>query len=148
MDESKIIIDIVDPETRKSFRQTDGSFLIQVKRNTERRVLSVFGVRPTEKFPPDMVGWLYVDPNELANAPESSLKFGPGWQVNRPFCGKRLNERVAGYEGEHLASITMTIMPAAMAADAEVKLQIVFKSLARRLRGNYYEKNVQLRVMD
>ncbi len=147
-DESKIIIDIVDPETRKSFRQNDGSFLIEVKRNTERRVLSVFGVKPTEKYPPDMVGWLYVDPKELADAPESSLKFAPGWRVNRPFCGKRLNERVDGYEGDHLASITMTIMPTAPAVDAEVKLQVVFKSLARGLRGNYDEKNVKLRVVE
>ncbi len=148
VDENKIIIDIVDPVTRKSFRQNDGSFLIEVKRNTERRVLSVFGAKPTEKYPPDMVGWLYVDPNELADAPESSLKFASGWRVNRPFCGKRLNERVDGYEGDHLASITMTIMPTAPAVDGEVKLQVVFKSLARGLRGNYYEKNVKLKVID
>lgn len=148
VDESKIVIDIVDPVTRKSFRQNDGSFLIEVKRNTERRVLSVFGVTPAEKFPPDMVGWLYVDPNELANAPESSLKFAPGWQVNRPFCGKRLNERVDGYEGEHLASITMTLMPTETADDAEVKFQVLFKSLGRGLQANYYEKNVKLKVID
>lgn len=148
VDESKIIIDIVDPVTRKSFRQNDGSFLIEVKRNTERRVLSVFGVTPAEKFPPDVVGWLYVDPSELANAPESGLKFAPGWQVNRPFCGKRLNERVDGYEGEHLASITMTLMPTETAGDAEVKFQVLFKSLGRGLQANYYEKNVKLKVID
>ncbi len=147
-DPDEVIIDIIDPATGASFRQADGSFLIPVGRGGERRVKSVFGVRPDLEFPPDMVGWLYVDPTELKNAPESGLKFAPGWEVNRPFCGKRLVERVKGFEGDKMAAITMTLRPSAEAGDAELQLQVFFKSLARGMEGSYYQERVLLQVVD
>lgn len=147
-DSSGIVIDIIDPATGTSYRQPDGSFAITVKRNTELRVKSVFGVSPGMQFPPDTVGWLYVDPGELQNAPEAGLKFAPGWLVNRPFCGKRLVETVDGYIGNRLAAITMTLKPLENAQDAEIQLQVLFKSNARGMEGSYYQKKVLLKVLD
>jgi len=143
-DTSKIVIDIIDPASKESFRKSDGSFEIPVKRGSERRVKSIFGVKPGVQFPPDMVGWLYVFPPALESAHESALKFAPGWEVNRPFCGKRLVEQVDGYPGDKLAAITMTIRPLDNAQDTTVNLQVLLKSLARGLAADYFERSVRL----
>jgi hypothetical protein len=147
-DTSKLVIDIIDPKTGQSFRTPDGSFEIPVQRGSERRVKSVFGVTPGHRFPPDMAGWLYVSPDVLETAHESDMKFAPGWQVNRPFCGKRLVESVEGYPGDKLAAITMTIRPLENAKDAAVSLQVLLKSFARGLDGDYFERVVRLRVTE
>lgn len=147
-DTSQIVIDIVDPKTGVSFRQPDGSFRIEVARGSERKVKSVFGVTPSVKFPPDMVGWLFVSPDALQTAHESDLKFAPGWSVNRPFCGKRLIEEVPNYPGDKLAAITMTVRPSDTAHDADVSLQVLLKSYARGLSGEYIERVVHLDVTD
>ena len=147
-DTSKLVIDIIDPKTGESFRTPDGSFEISVQRGSERRVKSVFGVAPGYRFPPEMVGWLYVSPDMLETAHESDMKFAPGWQVNRPFCGKRLVEKVDGYPGEKLAAITMTLRPLPEATDAVISLQVLLKSFARGLDGDYFERVVRLRVTD
>jgi hypothetical protein len=147
-DTTQIIIDIIDPETGESFRGPDGSFTIAIKRGTERRVKSVFGVAPEVKFPPDIVGWLYVSPDALESAHESDLKFAPGWSVNRPFCGKRLREVVKGYPGHALAAITMTLRPGETAQDAAITLQVLLKSMARGMTGDYFERIVHLNVTD
>lgn len=145
-DTSMIVIDIVDPVSKESFRKADGSFEIPVKRGAERRVKSIFGMKPGVRFPPDMVGWLYVFTPALESAHESALKFAPGWEVNRPFCGKRLVEQVDGCPGDKLAAITMTIRPLENAQDTTVDLQVLFKSLARGLAADYYERSVRLVV--
>ncbi len=131
VDEGKLIIDIIDAKTGESFRLSDGSYVIPVKQGTERRVRAVFGVKPEVQYPPDMVGWLYVDPEELTSAPEASIKFARRWNVNRSFCGKRLVEKFEGYPGDKLAQITKTISPGENATDREIRLQVLFKSLAR-----------------
>lgn len=147
-DESKMVIDIIDPETGQSFRQVDGSFLIPVKRNEVRRVKTVLGASADLEWVPECVAWLYVDPEELQKAPESSLKFAPHWEVNRPFCGKRLVETLKGFEGKKVATITMSIRPLKEAKDATVLLQVLFKSFDRTLVGNYFEHKVNLKVLD
>lgn len=147
-DESKIVIDIIDPETGKSFKQEDGSFLIPVKRDEVRRVKTVLGVSSDLEWVPECVAWLYVDPEELQKAPESSLKFAPHWEVNRPFCGKRVVETIKGFEDKKVASLTMSIRPSKEAKDANVLLQVLFKSFDRTLVGNYFERKVNLKVLD
>jgi hypothetical protein len=148
MDTSKLVIDIVDTKTGKSLKTTDGSFEIPVKRGSELRVNSVFGVKPGYRFPPEMVGWLYVSPQELQSAHESDSKFAPGWQVNRAFCMKRLVETIDGFPGDQLAAVTMTVRPLDGAQDATVSLQVLLKSSGRGLPGEYFERVVHLRVID
>ena len=89
-----------------------------------------------------------MSPELLESAHESDLKFAPGWRVNRPFCGKRLREEVAGFPGHHLAAITMTIRPTDTAKDADIQLQVLFKSMARGLAADYFQHTVHLVVED
>lgn len=42
-EEDKLIIDILDLETKKSLKQADGSFLIEAKRWEQKKVLTVIG---------------------------------------------------------------------------------------------------------
>lgn len=147
-DTSQVVIDIIDPETGISYKQPDGSFSITVKRETDKRVKSVFGILPDVQFPPDVVGWLYVSPEALQSAHESDLKFAPGWSVNRPFCGKRLHEVVTDYPGNRMAAITMTIRPSDVAENADIQLQVLFKSLARGVDADYFQHTVHLIVED
>lgn len=147
-DTARVIIDIVDPQTGTSYEAADGAFDIAVRRGEELRVKSVFGVRQGHQFPPEMVGWLYASPALLKKAPESDPKFAPGWQVNRSFCMKRLVEEVKGFPGNQLAAVPMTIRPLDNAEDATISLQVLFKSSARGLAGDYFERDVRLRVID
>lgn len=147
-DESKIVIDIIDPQTGESFKQEDGSFLIEVKRDEVRRVKTVLGVSSDLEWVPEFVAWLYADPEEIQRAPESSLKFAPNWEVNRPFCGKRVAGTVKGFEGKKVATLTMSLRPLKEAKDADISLQVLFKSFDRTLVGNYYERKVNLRVLN
>lgn len=42
-DDDKTIIDILDKETKKSFKQSDGSFLIEIKREEIKTLLTGIG---------------------------------------------------------------------------------------------------------
>lgn len=147
-DTSKVIVDMVDMKTGKSLRMPDGTFEVVVPRGSELRVNSIFGVKPGYKFPPEMVGWLYVSPEALESAPESDPKFAPGWQVNRSFCMKRLVETIDGYPGNQLAAVPMTVRPLEGAGDATISLQVLLKSSGRGLPGDYIERTVRLRVAE
>ena len=43
LDDKRLIIDIIDKETQKSLKQSDGGFLITVKRGEIKTVLTVIG---------------------------------------------------------------------------------------------------------
>lgn len=76
-DESKAVIDIVDKETKKSFRQPDGSFLIEVKRWEQKTVLTVIGRKKENSVAsPYRNAWLYIDPTTIGT--NSLSKFAPG----------------------------------------------------------------------
>ena len=49
-DDSKTIIDILDKDTKKSFKQSDGTFLIETKRGEQKTVLTVIGRKKTSPF--------------------------------------------------------------------------------------------------
>ena len=62
-DENKFIIDILDKETKKSFKQPDGSFLIEAKRWEQKTVLTVIGKKKDKSVAePYRNAWLYIDP--------------------------------------------------------------------------------------
>ena len=151
-DESKAIIDILDKETKKSFRQPDGSFLIEVKRGEQKTLLTVIGRKKDNSVAsPYRNAWLYIDSSTIGT--NSLSKFAPGWDVNLPMSCRLVGDNLPGYEDANITSLPMTIQPLSNAANAEMQLQVMLtkgesvKGNAQEgMLGNYFEKKVILKV--
>jgi len=80
-DENNTIIDILDKETMKSLRQSNGTFLLEVKRGEQKTVLTVIGRTKDDNLPaPFRNAWTYVDSSMIGT--NSISKFVPGWAGN------------------------------------------------------------------
>ncbi len=153
-DDGKTIIDILDKETKRSFKQFDGGFLIEVKRGEPKTVLTVIGLSTEgEKEAPYRNAWLYVDPKTIESS--SLSKFAPGWDVNLPMACRIVGDKLEGFEGAKITVLPMTIRPTDAAQDAEVILLVMLtkgesvKGNPREgLIGNYFERKVRLKVKD
>ncbi len=151
-DDSKIIIDILDRETKKSFKQPDGSFLIETKRGEQKTVLTVIGRKKDNSIAaPYRNAWLYIDPATIGT--NSLSKFPPGWDVNLSISCRLVGDNLPGYEDADITSLPMTIQPLSNAEDAEIQLQVMLtkgesvKGNAQEgMLGNYFEKKVKLIV--
>lgn len=151
-DESKAVVDILDKETKKSFRQPDGSFLIEVKKGEQLTVLTVIGRKKDNSVPsPYRNAWLYIDPSTIGS--NSLSKFAPGWDVNLPMSCRLVGDKLPGYDDADITSLPMTIQPLSNAKDAEIQLQVMLtkgesvKGNAQEgMLGNYFEKKVLLKV--
>lgn len=151
-DDSKIIIDILDKETKKSFKQPDGSFLIETKRGEQKTVLTVIGrIKDNSIAAPYRNAWLYIDPATIGT--NSLSKFAPGWDVNLSISCRIVGDNLPGYENADITSLPMTIQPLSNAEDAEIQLQVMLtkgesvKGNAQEgMLGNYFEKKVKLIV--
>ena len=152
-DDSKTIIDILDRETKKSFKQPDGSFLIEIKRGEQKTVLTVIGnIKDNSIAAPYRNAWLYVDPTTIGT--NSLSKFAPGWDVNLSISCRLVGDNLPGYENADITSLPMTIQPTSIAEDAEIQLQVMLtggesvKGNAQEgMVGNYFEKRVMLIVI-
>ena len=153
-DDVKTIIDIIDRETKKSFKQPDGSFLIEVKRGEVKTLLTVIGrtKEDTEKAP-YRNAWLYVDPKTIESS--SLSKFAPGWDVNLPGSCRIVGDKLEGYEGAKITILPMSIRATDSAQDAEITLQVMLtrgESVKGKpkegMTGSYFERRVRLKVMD
>ncbi len=152
-DDSKTIIDILDRETKKSFKQPDGSFLIEIKRGEQKTVLTVIGSKKDNSIAaPYRNAWLYVDPETIGT--NSLSKFAPGWDVNLSISCRLVGDKLPGYENADITSLPMTIQPSNTADDAEIQLQVMLtkgesvKGNAQEgMVGNYFEKRVMLIVI-
>lgn len=103
-DESATIVDILDEPSRRSLRQPDGRFLLQVDRGKTATVVTVIGREQGDTIsPPARNAWLYVDPTQLETSALS--KFAPGWDVNLPLSCRIVGDDVAEYPG---AAVTAT----------------------------------------
>src|SRR3989304_8848651 len=121
-DEQKTIIDILDKETMKSIRQPDGTFLLDVKRNQPRTLLTVIGRTKADDAPtPYRNAWLYIDPTRIET--NSLSKFAPGWAVNLQMSCRLIGDGLPGVEGAKISALPMTIQPLDDAKDAELQLQ-------------------------
>ena len=61
VDESKTIIDILDKETMKSLRQSDGTFQLDVKRGQQKTVLTIIGrIKDDDTPAPYRNAWTYI----------------------------------------------------------------------------------------
>lgn len=152
-DDGKTIIDILDKSTKKSLRQPDGSFLIEVKRNEVADILTVIGrtANDTEEAP-HRNAFLFIDPTTIGTS--SLSKFAPGWDVNLPLGCKLVGDKLAGYEKAKITKHPMSVMPTDNAKDAELILQVMLtdgKTLKGDAKGgktNYFERKVKLIVID
>jgi len=153
-DEKRTIIDILDRETKKSLKQSDGSFLIEAKRGEMKTVLTVIGrSKDDSEEPPYRNAWLYVDPNSIKTS--SLSKFAPGWEVNLPMSCRIVGDTLAGFEGAKITVLPMTVRPADAARDSELSLQVMLtksdsvKGDAKAgMVGNYFERKVKLKVLE
>lgn len=151
-DESKVVIDILDKETKKSFRQSDGSFLIEVKKGEQLTLLTVIGRKKDNSVgSPYRNAWLYIDPSTIGK--NSLSKFAPGWDVNLPMSCRLVGDKLPGFDDADITSLPMTIQPLSNATDAEMQLQVMLtkgesvKGNAQEgMLGNYFERKVLLKV--
>ena len=153
-DDKNLIIEIMDKETRKSLKQPDGSFIIEVKRGEIKTVLTVIGRAKEDKGEaPEQNAWLYVDSKTIET--NSLSKFAPGWDVNLPMSCRMVGDKLDGFEDAKVSVLPMTISPTDAAQDSELILQVMLKEgepvkgkPKEGLIGNYFERRVKLKVTD
>jgi hypothetical protein len=153
-DESRTIVDILDAATRRSLRQPDGSFRLQVERGRPATLLTVIGRTERDTVPPPTRNaWLYVDPTQLETG--SLSKFAPGWDVNLPMACRIVGDSVPEYPGAAVTALPMTVRAGDAARDAEIELQILLTSGGpgkgdpdEWLRATYLERRLTLKVVD
>ncbi|MBA4408582.1 MAG: hypothetical protein Q8S54_00260 [Bacteroidota bacterium] len=153
-DESNNIIDIIDKDTKKSLKQTDGSFQIEVNRFESKTVLTVIGRKVDDKLEmPYRNAWIYIDPKTIQT--NSLSKFAPGWECNLQMACRVVGDKLDGFENATITSLPMTIRPSDAAQNSELSLQVMLtkgesqKGNAKEgMKGNYFEKRVMLKVVD
>ncbi|MFA5804555.1 MAG: hypothetical protein WC879_07910 [Melioribacteraceae bacterium] len=154
VDESKTIIDILDRETRKSLRQADGTFLLEVKRGQQKTVLTVIGRIKDDDTPlPYRNAWTYIDPTTIGTS--SLSKFAPGWAVNLQMSCRVVGDMIAGFEGAKVTVLPMTVQPLDDAQDADLQLQVMLTKgesvkgdPKKGMLGNYFERIVKMKVIN
>lgn len=153
-DEDNTIIDILDKKTKKSLYQEDGSFMIDVQRGRIRSVITVIGRKQGDRVEaPYRNAWVYVDKTRIQS--DSLSKFAPGWSVNLPMACRIVGDELEGYEGAWITALPMSLRPGDDAQAAELTLQVMLtkgesvKGKAdERMKGNYFERLVRLKVTD
>lgn len=152
-DGKKTIIDIIAPDSRKSFRQPDGSFLLHAKRYQSLTVLTIIGYEAEVALAPYRNGWIYIDPTTIESS--SISKFAPGWDVNLQASCRLVGDTLHEYKDFRITALPMTIRPLDSARDANIVLQGMLtrgesvKGKAREgMAGNYFERTVTLKVID
>jgi len=151
-DEAKLVIDVLDAETKKSLKQSDGTFIIEAERWQQRKLLTIIGWIKDQSTPaPTKNAWLYIDPTTLGTP--SLSKFAPNWDVNLPLSCRIVGDRLEGYENADITSLSMIVQPMSTANHAELQLQIMLTkgvSIKGNTRegmvGNYFERKVLLKI--
>lgn len=151
-EENNLIIDVLDMETKKSLKQSNGSFLIEAKRWEQKTVLTVIGHKKTNTVSaPYRNAWLYIDTATIGT--HSLSKFAPDWDVNLPMSCRLVGDKLPGYEDADITSLPMTIQPLGNAKNVELQLQVMLtkgesvKGKAKEgMLGNYFEKKVILKI--
>ena len=154
LDDERLILDIIDKETKKSFKQSDGGFLLTVKRGEIKTVLTVIGRKggDSEEIP-YRNAWLYVDPNTIESS--SLTKFAPGWNVNLPMACRIIGDNLDIYKGSNITVLPMSIRPTDAAINADLTLQVMLtkgESVKGKPKegmiGNYFKRIVKFKVLD
>ena len=151
-EDNKLIIDVLDMETKQSLKQPDGSFLIETKRWEQKTVLTVIGwIKDKSVAVPYRNAWLYIDPATIGT--QSLSKFAPDWDVNLPMSCRLVGDKLPGFEHADITSLPMTIQPLSNAKNAELQLQVMLtkgesvKGNAQQgMFGNYFERKVMVKI--
>jgi hypothetical protein len=151
-EDNKLIVDILDADTKKSLKQPDGSFVIETERWEQKKVLTVIGWLKENSAPaPYRNAWLYIDPSTIGT--QSLSKFAPNWDVNLPLSCRVVGDQLPGYEKMNITNLPMIIQPLSNAQNAELQLQIMLtkgesaKGNAKEgMTSNYFERKVFLKV--
>ena len=154
VDDKKVIIDILDKETKSSLKQPDGSFLIEAKRNENKTVLTVIGsTKDNSIVKPYRNAWLYIDTSTISK--NTLSKFVPGWEVNLQMACRIVGDKLSGFDDADITSLPMTIKPLEDAKDAELQLQVMLTigesvkgDPSKGMLGNYFERIVKLKVIE
>ncbi len=153
-DDERTMIDIIEKDSKRSFRQPDGTFLLEVKRHEPLSVRTVIGYKKSDaSLAPYRTGWTYVDPTTIES--NSLSKFAPGWDVNLQASCRLVGDNLEGFEDFDLTVLPMTIRPSDAARDG----QLIFQGMLTRgesvkgkgkegMVGNYFERIVKLQVVD
>ena len=147
-----LVIDIVEKESGLSLKQSDGSFLLTVKRGQSATVLTVLGYKTDdEQLTPYRNGWLYVAPDRIESS--SLSKFAAGWEINLPMACRLVGDKLDSYPDTKGTILPMTVRPTDAASDATVTLQLMLtkgttvKGEAKKgMIGNYFERIVHLKI--
>ncbi len=150
--DNELIVDILDADTKKSLKQSDGSFIIEAERWKQRKLLTVIGwAKGKSVQAPSKNAWLYIDPTTVGTP--SLSKFAPNWDVNLPLSCRVTGDKLEGYENADITSLPMIVQPMSNANDAELQLQIMLtkgesvKGNAKEgMLGNYFERKVLLKI--
>jgi hypothetical protein len=153
-DEDKTIIDILDKETMKSLRRSNGTFLIEIKRGEQKTVLTVIGRTKDDNLPaPFRNAWTYVDSSMIGT--NSISKFVPGWAVNLQMACRLIGDKLKGFENAEITALPMTVQPLYDAIDGELILQgMITKGESVKgnakigMLGNYFERKVILKIIE
>ena len=151
-DDNKLIVDILDADTKKSLKQSDGSFVIEAERWQQKKLLTVIGWIKEKSVPsPYRNAWLFIDPSTIGTP--SLSKFAPNWDVNLPLSCRVVGDQLAGFENANITSLPMTIQPMSNAQNAELQLQIMLTkgesakgNTKEGMSSNYFERKVSLKV--
>lgn len=151
-DDANTIIDILDKDTKKSLKQTDGTFLIETLKGKPKTVLTIIGSRKNNSIPASYRNaWLYIDPATIGK--NSLSKFAPDWDVNLPMSCRLVGDNLIGYEDANITSLPMTIQPLENAKDTEISLQVMLtkgettkNNALEGVTGSYFERKVKLKV--
>lgn len=147
-----LVIDIIEKESGLSLKQSDGSFLLSVKRGQSATLLTVIGYKTDdEQLIPCRNGWLYVASNRIKTS--SLSKFAQGWEVNLPMACRLVGDKLDSYPDAKGTLLPMTVRPTDAASDATITLQVMLtsgKSVKGKadegMVGNYFERTVHLKV--
>lgn len=144
-DPARTIVDIIDSKSKESFKQSDGTFLIQAKRGEKKTVLTIIGrIQGDTEEVPYRNAWLYLDPETIGK--DALSKFTPGWDVNLPMACRIVGDRIKGYDGAKITVLPMSIMPTDTAKNSKVVLQVMLTKgesvkgePTEGMVGNYFE---------
>lgn len=147
-----LVIDIVEKESGLSLKQSDGSFLLSVKRGQSATLLTVIGYKTDdEQLIPYRNGWLYVAPDRINSS--SMSKFAAGWEVNLPMACRLVGDKLDSYPGTKGTMLPLSVRPTDAASDATITLQVMLTSgktvkgkANEGMVGNYFERTLHLKV--
>lgn len=147
-----LIVDVVNQQTKKSLKQPDGSFLLEVPRGQAVTLNTIIGYRKKEGVePPYRNAWLYVDTSKIGSA--SLTTFPNGWEVNLPMACRLVGDKSELYPDADITVLPMTLLPGTAAVEGSVLLQVMLtkgdavKGKAKEgMIGSYFQRALVLKV--